>query len=163
MIMTYLEWCKVYLRMDQPNTALSVYERAHNKFNYGDTHILLSQARVHDMLNNTTDSMRLYKQVLLNDSANVEAIACLAAFHFYSDQPEVALRFYRRMVQMGVYSTELWNNLGLCCFYASQYDMTLSCFNRALQLADDTSMYVSVIVESHSRGCSDAVHGTCNH
>ena len=26
---------------------------------------------------------------------------------------------------MGVNNTELWNNLGLCCFYASQYDMTL--------------------------------------
>jgi len=30
--------------------------------------------------------------------------------------------------------------LGLCCFYASQYDMTLSCFERALALADDDNM-----------------------
>lgn len=32
------------------------------------------------------------------------------------------------------------NNLGLCCFYAQQYDMTLSCFERALALADDENM-----------------------
>lgn len=31
-----------------------------------------------------------------------------------------ACRYYRRLLQMGVSNTELWNNLGLCCFYASQ-------------------------------------------
>jgi hypothetical protein len=41
---------------------------------------------------------------------------------------------------MGVVNTELWNNLGLCCFYSSQYDMALTCFERALQLADDSSL-----------------------
>jgi tetratricopeptide (TPR) repeat protein len=42
--------------------------------------------------------------------------------------------------QMGVNNAELWNNLGLCCFYASQYDMTLSCMERALAMADDDNM-----------------------
>lgn len=41
---------------------------------------------------------------------------------------------------MGLSTTELWNNLGLCCFYASQYDLTLSCFDRALGLAEDSNM-----------------------
>ena len=41
---------------------------------------------------------------------------------------------------MGVSTPELWNNLGLCCFYASQYDMALSCLDRALSLANDNSM-----------------------
>lgn len=35
---------------------------------------------------------------------------------------------------MGVYNCQLYNNLGLCCFYAQQYDMTLSSFERALSL-----------------------------
>ena len=30
--------------------------------------------------------------------------------------------------------------MGLCCFYAGQYDLTLSCFERALMLADDDNM-----------------------
>ena len=30
--------------------------------------------------------------------------------------------------------------MGLCCFYASQYDMALSCFERALILGDDTNL-----------------------
>jgi tetratricopeptide repeat protein 8 len=82
----------------------------------------------------------LYKNVLQWDATCVEAIACMGAHHFYTDQPEIALRFYRRLLMMGVNNTELWNNLGLCCFYASQYDMTLHCFDRALQLADDENM-----------------------
>eukprot|EP00913_Durusdinium_trenchii_P023993 g22534.t1 len=53
---------------------------------------------------------------------------------------KLALRFYRRMLQNGVTSAELWNNMGLCCFYAGQYDLTLSCFERALMLADDDNM-----------------------
>lgn len=70
----------------------------------------------------------------------MESIASLASYHFYTDQPEVALRFYRRLVQLGVNNAELWNNLGLCSYYSGQYDMTISCFERALDLADDTSL-----------------------
>ena len=32
------------------------------------------------------------------------------------------------------------HNLGLCCFFAQQYDMTLNCFERALSLASDENM-----------------------
>lgn len=79
-------------------------------------------------------------QVLALDASSVEAIACLASHSFYTDQPEIALRYYRRLLQMGVSNAEIWNNLGLCCFYASQYDMCLSCFERALSMADDSSL-----------------------
>lgn len=54
-----------------------------------------------------------------------------------TDQPEVALRYYRRLLQMGANSPEVWQNLGLCCFYASQYDMALKCMERALAMASD--------------------------
>lgn len=55
-------------------------------------------------------------------------------------QPEMSIRYYRRLLQMGVNNTEVWNNVGLCCFYSSQYDMALGCFDRALSLADDEAM-----------------------
>lgn len=80
------------------------------------------------------------RQVLHLDASNIEAIASLAGQYFYNDQPEIALRFYRRLLQMGVGNTEIWNNVGLCCFYSAQYDMTLTCFERALALADDSNM-----------------------
>ena len=68
---------------------------------------------------------------------NVEAIACVGMNHFYADQPELSLRFYRRLLQMGVCNAELYNNLGLCCFYAQQFDMSLACMDRALSLTED--------------------------
>ncbi len=52
---------------------------------------------------------------------------------------ELALRLYRRLLQMGLATAELWNNLGLCCFHASQYDMCLICFERALALSEDNN------------------------
>ena len=82
--------------------------------------MLLGIARTYDMLNDVPRAGHFYRRVLGQDAANIEAISCMAANHFYADQPEVALRYYRRLVQMGVRDTELWNNLGLCCFYASQ-------------------------------------------
>lgn len=74
----------------------------------------------------------MYKRVLTFDNNNIEAIASIASYHFYTDQPEVALRFYWRLVQCGVNECELWNNIGLCSFYAAQYDMALNCFQRAI-------------------------------
>lgn len=47
--------------------------------------------------------------------------------------------FFRRLLQMGLYNAELFNNLGLCCFYSQQYDMVVSCFEQALSLAIDES------------------------
>ena len=44
---------------------------------------------MHDALNDTDKAIACYKDVLLYDSSNVEAIACLASHHFYTDQPEV--------------------------------------------------------------------------
>merc|ERR1711991_474922 len=41
---------------------------------------------------------------------------------------------------MGVRTTELWNNVGMCCFFAQQYDMALGCLRHALQLASDDAM-----------------------
>ena len=52
----------------------------------------------------------------------------------------MSIRYYRRLLQMGVSNTEVWNNIGLCCFYSSQYDMSLGCFERALGMAGDDDM-----------------------
>eukprot|EP00798_Chlamydomonas_sp_ICE-L_P015671 gene15671-21775_t len=139
MISTVQELCKIYIRLDQPNTALEQYTTALQAHS-GDCHLLLGVARVYDALNDMDKAISFYKQVLFYDSTNIEAIACLASHHFYTDQPEIALRYFRRLLQMGVTNSELWNNMGLCCFYASQYDMCLGCFDRALQLADDTAL-----------------------
>ena len=55
---------------------------------------------MHEALGDAAKAAAQYKKVLTHDASNVEAIACMAANHFYSDQPELALRFYRRLLQV---------------------------------------------------------------
>uniref|UniRef100_A0A4X2L8R8 Tetratricopeptide repeat domain 8 n=1 Tax=Vombatus ursinus TaxID=29139 RepID=A0A4X2L8R8_VOMUR len=98
---------------------------------------VLEKAPYDQAMNNISSAAEYYKDVLKQDNTHVEAIACIGSNHFYSDQPEIALRFYRRLLQMGVYNCQLFNNLGLCCFYAQQYDMTLTSFERALSLSEN--------------------------
>lgn len=139
-INTYLELVNVYIRLDLPNSAIDVLNDAIEKFPV-EPRIVLGLARIYDMLNDSDQAIMFYKKVLILDSSNVEAIACLGAHYFYSDQSEMSLRYYRRLLQMGIVNnTELWNNIGLCCFYSSQYDMSLTCFDRALRLATDDEL-----------------------
>lgn len=133
-----------------------------------DVHLLLASARLHEEMGlsggatgtaaaggpvvpgcapgapPTERAAALYRHVLSLDAANVEALACLAAQHFYGDQPEVALRHYRRLLQIGINAPELWANLGLATFYAGQYDMALSCLERALAMASDDAVAADV-------------------
>lgn len=140
-VWTYLELCNVYLRLDLPNTALDLLQDGIKAFPT-EPRFLLSTARIYDSIGDAVQGVAFYKRVLVLDSSNVESIACLGANLFYTDQPEIAMRYFRRLLQMGMgNSAELWNNIGLCCFYASQYDMALNCFERALNLSsDDTAM-----------------------
>mmetsp|Transcript_19569 Transcript_19569/g.61268 ORF Transcript_19569/g.61268 Transcript_19569/m.61268 type:complete len:305 (-) Transcript_19569:229-1143(-) len=133
-----LELSKVYIRLDQPRTALKSLEKADER-SPGETQILLAIARIHDLLHATTPSVHSYKVLLSLDASNVEGLSCLAATHFYSYQPEISLRYFRRLLQMGVAGPEIWNNIGLCCFYSSQFDLALQCFGRALRCADDNA------------------------
>lgn len=86
MIVAVLELCKVYIKLDQPNTALDIY-RGYSERHPGDLHSLLGIARIYDQLNDMTQCVAIYKQVLSFDSSNVEAISCLASNFFYTDQP----------------------------------------------------------------------------
>ena len=47
---------------------------------------LLGLARIYDMLNDQENAIAHYKRVLVLDASSVEAIACLGAHYFYSDQ-----------------------------------------------------------------------------
>ena len=56
-------WVQVYIRFDQPQTALQQYVQAATR-QPGQTELLLGQARVHDALNDLEQGVKLYKQVL---------------------------------------------------------------------------------------------------
>lgn len=43
-------------------------------------------------------SVKYYRDILELDATEMESIACIGLHHFYSDQPEVALRYYRYLI-----------------------------------------------------------------
>lgn len=130
---TVLQLSQIYIKMDQPIKSLDILNKASEENPY-EIYYELYKARLHEMIYNYDISISLYKKILDIDSCNFESIACIGANYFYSDNPEVALKYYKRLFELGINSVEVWNNLGLCAFYAGQYDFCLSCFERALLL-----------------------------
>lgn len=60
-----------------------------------ETTITVSTAMLTQEMNNISSATEYYRDVLKQDNTHVEAIACIGSNHFYTDQPEIALRFYR--------------------------------------------------------------------
>lgn len=125
--------------MDQPLKAMEVLTKAAEE-NPFEIYFNLYKARIQEMVCEYDKSISLYKSILEKDTCNFESIACIGAHYFYSDHPEVALKYYKRLFELGINSAEVWNNLGLCAFYSGQYDFCLSCFERALLIADDEAV-----------------------
>jgi len=98
-MLPYLHLSKVYLKIDQPKQAIDTYTRGLEKHPQA-IELMIGIARVYEGLNDLEKSAKAYKQVLALDSSNVEGMASLASNYFYTDQPEVALRYYRRLLQV---------------------------------------------------------------
>ncbi|KAI5711000.1 hypothetical protein M8J76_015337 [Diaphorina citri] len=122
-IEAFIRMIRVYIRLDQPIRAIDIGRNALDCYP-NEVTIMTEMARIFEGLNNMPMSVKYYKLILKRDATCMEAIACIGVNHFYNDQPE-----------MGLYNAELFNNLALCCFYSQQYDMVVTCFERALSLA----------------------------
>lgn len=122
--------------MDQPLKALDLLTK-NSEENPSEIYFKLYKARIYEMVCEYNQSISLYNTVLELDPCNFESIACIASHYFYSDHPEIAMKFYKRLFELGISSAEIWNNLGLCSYYSGQYDFCLSCFERGLLYADD--------------------------
>ncbi|KZS12686.1 Tetratricopeptide repeat protein 8 [Daphnia magna] len=125
---------KSYLIIDQPMAALEIYKKGLEKFPK-DTVILSGIARIYEDLQKSEDSVSTYKEILNYDCSNTEAVACIAAYLFYTGQPEWALVLYRRLLQMGIHTAEVFCNIALCCLKTQQFDMVIPCIENALSLA----------------------------
>uniref|UniRef100_A0A2K5EGV1 Tetratricopeptide repeat domain 8 n=1 Tax=Aotus nancymaae TaxID=37293 RepID=A0A2K5EGV1_AOTNA len=141
MVDTFLYLAKVYVSLDQPVTALNLFKQGLDKFP-GEVTLLCGIARIYEEMNNMSSAAEYYKEVLKQDNTHVEAIACIGSNHFYSDQPEIALRFYRRLLQMGIYNCQLfniweeaadvWYNLGHVAVGIGDTNLAHQCFRLAL-------------------------------
>lgn len=84
MVSTHIELAKVAIRQDQPLKAVDIYNTALKTNNF-ETHLITGIARIHDLLNDPSKAVTFYKKVIMFDNANIESIASLASYHFYTD------------------------------------------------------------------------------
>ncbi|KAL3079588.1 hypothetical protein niasHS_005573 [Heterodera schachtii] len=135
MVETYAYLAKCYRRLDQPLSTVEHLKAGLEHFP-GDPTLITWLARIYEDIGDTERSVAYYKLLLKQDANNVEGIACLGAHFFYEGRPEIALKFYRRILQMGVNSAELYTNLAMCCFYCQQFDLACGCLQQAHSVAD---------------------------
>lgn len=124
---------RVYARLDQPLAALEALDGALARLP-GDVSLLTQQARLFELMRNLPASARMYRHIAQLEPVNAEALAAIAVHHFYAQQPELALMYYRRILSMGWLSCELYCNIALCCLYGGQLDLVLPCFQRAMRV-----------------------------
>lgn len=79
---------------DQPLSATEICKSGLEVFP-NDVTILIELARLSEAVGDTASSVKHYRNVVLEDAINTEAIACIGLYHFYNNQPELALRYYR--------------------------------------------------------------------
>ncbi|PAV58578.1 hypothetical protein WR25_18671 [Diploscapter pachys] len=136
LIETYAFLAKIYCRMDQPIKAINYYQEGLQCYE-NDPTLLTGLARTRELLGELDESIAIYKRILTFQGNNIEAIACVATTFYYEDKPEIALRYYRRIMQMGVMSCEVMMNIALCCFACQQFDFALSSVMRAHSVMTD--------------------------
>lgn len=133
-ISLFLQLINIYIKLNQPMSALEVCKAGLNNF-FHDCTLKLEEAHVYEAMGESLSAVQQYRVVATHDATNVEAIASIAVYNFYNDQPEIALRYYRRLLAATPVCAEMYNNIGLCCLYSMQWDLTLTCFQHALFLA----------------------------
>lgn len=90
----YLRLIAMYVGMNQPLTALDVCKQGLSYF-HDYAPLLIEQARIHEEMDLSALAVKEYRMVAIEDPSNMEAVAYIAMFNFYNDQPEIALRYYR--------------------------------------------------------------------
>lgn len=94
---TALLLARVYVKIDQPLAAIEILTVALERFP-NEVSLLTQQARILELMTYLQTSVRMYRQIAQLEPINSEALACIAVHHFYNNQPEMALLYYRRVL-----------------------------------------------------------------
>lgn len=84
----------MYVALDQPISALDVCKQGLSVY-HEFTPLLMEQARINEAMGDSALAVKDYRMVAIQDPSNMEAIANIAMYNFYNDQPEIAMRYYR--------------------------------------------------------------------
>lgn len=125
---------KVFVKLEQPLEGLKLLDKFLTT-NPNDVCLLIHKGRILEQMEKILESVAIYRTITQLDPINPEALACIAVNHFYNNQPELSLLYFRRILSLGAHSAEVYCNIGLCCLYGGQIDLVLPCFQRAIHMS----------------------------
>lgn len=96
---TALLLARVYVKIDQPLAAIDILENSLKQFP-GEVSLMTHQARILELMDNLQTSVRMHRHIAQLEPINSEALACIAVHHFYGNQPETSLLYYRYLKSM---------------------------------------------------------------
>lgn len=97
-----------------------------------DIKILLAKAN--DKLGQTPTAIKIFKEVLREDSLNAKAQRNLARVYFREKNYTSALGIYENLLLLEKSKNHLFRQAGLCAFRLKQYNNAKNLFHRALKL-----------------------------
>ena len=146
---TFCYLARISLRNDQPLSAVELMKTCAETFPY-DPYAKVTIGQIYERVGESSKALEFYKKALVIDPSCKDALASLATHHFYGEQPEIALTFFKRIMQHWGDSSELWNNIALAAFYSGQIDIAFYAFENALEQADDSQKAEIYYNLSHS-------------
>ena len=135
---------KVYQKLFQPLSAIKLLDESLKKWpDHPD--VLMQQARIYTTeIEDSGKSVEFYRKVLNLDRTNVEALASLAQEYFYHDHPEIALKMYQQLLSQQSFNevtkdnqVQIFNNIGLCCYYIQKPGLAIAALRQALTLSNE--------------------------
>lgn len=97
---------RVYIKLDQPLAALEVIDKSLENL-HNDVGLLTQQGRIFELMSNLQASARMYRHIAQLEPINAEALACIAVHHFYNNQPEMALLYYRLSISQNLVMVDI--------------------------------------------------------
>ena len=127
-IEAYRELARVYFIQNDFSNAVETLRTAAGVFP--------RDPRLLSLIAKLTHNKMAYMNVIKLDPSNNHALLALGAMHFEESEPELALKFFQRVLELHGPSPELWNNIALAAVFSNQTDVGIPAFEQAVMASE---------------------------
>ena len=122
------ELARVFVAQDEISKALETLGSA--------AQVFPKDPRLLALIAKLRNSKGAFMDVLRLDPSSKEALSALGTLHFEENEPEIALKYFQRILELHGPSADLWNNIALAAVYSNQTDVGLPAFEQAIAASE---------------------------
>jgi tetratricopeptide repeat protein 8 len=135
-IFTLRELARLYYKQENFTVAIDCLIKITKIIPLDGGTVKICLARLYEIVGDEENALLQYKNCLSVEPYCTDALIALGANHFYKDEPEVALKYFQRVLELDGSNSENWNNLALAAFYSNQTDIAFKAFQQALAFSE---------------------------